>query len=124
VGGRIGLAILGVLSAEQLALAVAAGDKAAIAQAEGVGPKLAGRIVSELKDKVGALPAATQGWAPVAAHAAAPQGAVADAVSALVNLGYGRSDAFTAVMGAAGRLGDGATVERLVPAALRDLAPL
>ena len=102
VGAKVGLAILSVLSPEQLTQAVASGDKAAIARANGVGPKLAGRIASELKDKVGglALGSAAQSTdtAASAGTEAAPAGSSADdAVSALVNLGYGRSEAFGAV---------------------------
>jgi Holliday junction DNA helicase RuvA len=101
VGPKVALAILSVLDAAGLARAVAAGDKAAVARASGVGPKLAQRVCAELKDKivggieVGALPAA-------AGETGGPE---ADAVSALVNLGYGRSEAFAAVTGAARTLG-------------------
>ncbi len=106
VGAKVGLAILSVLSPEQLTQAVAAGDKAAIARANGVGPKLAGRIASELKDKVGALtlgaaakPAVAGDGDKAAADGDKGQGgnSADDAVSALVNLGYGRSEAFGAV---------------------------
>ena len=133
VGAKVGLAILSVLSPDQVATAIAAGDKALLARADGVGPKLASRIASELKDKVGGLslgPAAV-GLAPVAAGTAAAGGgarpaesggAAADAVSALVNLGYGRAEAFTAVARAGGKLGADATVSALIPAALRELA--
>lgn len=104
VGAKVGLAILSVLSPEQLTQAVAAGDKAAIARANGVGPKLAGRIASELKDKVGGLalgaaakPAGGDGSASAGGEAAPANSSADDAVSALVNLGYGRSEAFGAV---------------------------
>ncbi|OWJ64408.1 Holliday junction branch migration protein RuvA [Inquilinus limosus] len=127
VGAKVALAILSVLSPDQVATAIAAGDKAMLARAEGVGPKLAGRIASELKDKVGGIalgPAVaafhTGGAAPAAATAEA--GAASDAVSALVNLGYGRAEAFAAVARAGGKLGPEATVSAIIPAALRELA--
>jgi len=125
VGAKVGLAILSVLSPDQVATAIAAGDKAMLARAEGVGPKLAGRIASELKDKVGGI---VLGPAVVALHtggastAPAAAGAAADAVSALVNLGYGRAEAFAAVARAGGKLGPEATVSAIIPAALRELA--
>jgi Holliday junction DNA helicase RuvA len=99
VGAKVALAILSVLSPDQMAQAVAAQDKTPFARASGVGPKLAARLVTELKDKVGAI-----GVTPLpAAKAAKSNGkgtdtdVVDDAVSALVNLGYGRADAFAAV---------------------------
>ncbi len=133
VGARVALAILSVLSPDQLATAVAAQDKAAVARANGVGPKLAGRIVAELKDKAGAL--VFHGGQPVAAAAggegaAAPPTAGADlaqtaedAVSALVNLGYKRSEAFAAVAAAGRELGGEAELDALIRAGLRELAP-
>ena len=122
VGGRVALAILSVLAPEQLTAAVAAQDRAAISRADGVGPKLAGRIASELRDKVDAIALGPVGAPPSADRPAAEDGAVADAVSALVNLGYGRSEAYAAVATAAGKLGDTADVAALVPAALKALA--
>ncbi|MGF6230815.1 Holliday junction DNA helicase RuvA [Inquilinus ginsengisoli] len=125
VGAKVALAILSVLSPDQVATAIAAGDKAMLARAEGVGPKLAGRIASELKDKVGGIalgPAATAFHTGGAATAPAEAGAAADAVSALVNLGYGRAEAFAAVARAGGKLGPEATVSAIIPAALRELA--
>lgn len=123
VGGRVALAILSVLDPDALATAIAAQDKAAVTRADGVGPKLAARIVSELKDKAGTigigapLVTAEKGASP------AGGGASADAVSALVNLGYGRSEAFAAVAAASRSLGGEATVGALIPAALKELAP-
>ena len=125
VGAKVGLAILSVLSPDQVATAIAAGDKALLARADGVGPKLAGRIASELKDKVGGI---ALGPAVVALHTGgattvpAEAGAAADSVSALVNLGYGRAEAFAAVARAGGKLGPEATVSAIIPAALRELA--
>jgi Holliday junction DNA helicase RuvA len=120
VGARLALAILSVLAPEPLGLAILAQDKAALTQAEGVGPRLAARIANELRDKVGGLPATA---AAVAAPALpVPQGAAADAVSALVNLGYRRSEAFGAVAAAATRLGSDAGTDALIRAGLRELS--
>src|SRR5947209_8862722 len=97
VGARLALAILSVLSPDALALAIFAQDKASLTRADGVGAKLAARIVNELRDKVGGLglaPAAAGEVTPVNAGAVGP---ASDAVSALVNLGYRRAEAFTAV---------------------------
>ena len=119
VGARLGLAILSVLAPDALATAILAQDKAALSRADGVGPKLATRIASELKDKAGGI-----ALGPAAAAAAgAPDGAAAaDAVSALVNLGYSRSDAFGAVAEAAKRLGDAAKIDALIRAGLQELS--
>jgi Holliday junction DNA helicase RuvA len=113
VGARIALAILSALSPEGLATAIAAQDKAALTEAEGVGPKLGQRIVSELKDKVGGIALGPVVSAPVAA--------ASEAVSALVNLGYPRSDAHMAVAAAARRLGEGASLDALIRSGLKDL---
>jgi Holliday junction DNA helicase RuvA len=119
VGGRVALAILGALSPGELTQAVAAQDKASLTRAPGVGPKLAGRITTELKDKVGGI-----ALGPVAAMAAATEtsGPVADAVSALVNLGYRRAEAFGAVAQAAQRLGANAALDALIKAGLKELS--
>ena len=129
VGAKVGLAILSVLSPEQLTQAVAAGDKAAIARANGVGPKLAGRIASELKDKVGGLVlgaaahAASTGGGAAAGDDAAKVGSSADdAVSALVNLGYGRSEAFGAVARVIQDHGADVPLSDLVRLGLKELA--
>ncbi len=124
VGARLAIAIEGALGARDLASAIAAQDKAALARAPGVGPKLAARIVAELKDK--ALPAGAPG--PVAAllggHAGgkAPAPAIEDAITVLVNLGYGRAQAAAAVAASAAVLGDGVGSAELIRRGLQRLA--
>ena len=121
VGARLALAILSAVAPEALTLAILAQDKAALARADGVGPKLAARIVNELRDKVGGLAIAAQ-TAHTAGMSSAEDGAAADAVSALVNLGYRRAEAFGAVATAARRLGDDAAIDALIRAGLQELA--
>ncbi len=120
VGSKVALAILSALSAEELQAACANGDAAQVARANGVGPKLAGRIVNELKDKAGALPSAPGG----AGMAAAPLvgSTSADAVSALENLGFKPAIAASAVAHAQGELGEDATESELIRAALKRAA--
>jgi Holliday junction DNA helicase RuvA len=124
VGAKVALAILTVLGPDDLLQAVAAADKAALSRANGVGPKLAARIVSELKDKVGGIALGTAAAIRVAGGQAAPAagGIDEDAVSALVNLGYGRSEAFGAVVRAGGRLEQGAPLGDLIRAGLEELS--
>jgi len=117
VGGRVALAILSVLAPDDLSRAVAAGDKAMVARANGVGPKLALRIVNELKDKAGAVPIGPAGTAPVVR-----EGAAADALSALGNLGFKPAEAGAAVAAAVDELGEGASLDALVRLALRKAA--
>lgn len=143
VGAKVGLAILSVGPTSEIQTAIAAQDKATIARASGVGPKLAGRIVNELKDKVAGLTltAASMGTAAsnTAAHAAASgqdegtqEAVIADAVSALANLGYRPTDAHQAVAraltnyNAANNEGNSSdvTVNTLIPLALKELATL
>ena len=115
VGGRVALSLLSVLGPDELPAAVASGDRKALSRADGVGPKLAARIANELKDKMGSqgLPAASDGTGA---------GADEEAVSALVNLGYGRAEAFGAVAGAKRRLGAEAGLDDLIRAGLGELA--
>jgi Holliday junction DNA helicase RuvA len=117
VGGRVALAILSVLDSDELSRAVAGGDKAMVARANGVGPKLAMRIVNELKDKVGGIAIGPAGAAPIAAR-----GAAADALSALANLGFRPAEASAAVAAAVDELGDDASLDALVRLALRKAA--
>ena len=114
VGARVALAILSALEPADLGRAVMAQDKATVARANGVGPKLAERIVRELKDKVGGVAIGPAGIAQVA-HV----GAGADAVSALLNLGFRPPEAASAVAQAEEELGMGATLDALVRLALR-----
>jgi len=129
VGSRLALSILSALSAQQLTQAIAAQDKAALARAQGVGAKLAQRLATELKDKVGGIalgPAAALAGKAAGNGEAGPVGALGpaadDAVLALEGLGYRRVEAFTAVATVSRGLGDGATVEALIKAALKELA--
>lgn len=115
VGSKVALAILSALSTEDLQRACAAQDAATVARAQGVGPKLAGRIVNELKDKAGALPSAPGIAMPTG-------GASADAVSALQNLGFKPAIATTAVGSAHAELGEGADLNELVRVALRNVS--
>ena len=117
VGGRVALAILSVLDPAELAGAVSRGDKAMVARANGVGPKLAQRIVNELAGKMGSPALAGAAGSP------APRGGNAqDALSALANLGFKPADASAAVAAAVEDLGDGATLDALVRLALRKAA--
>jgi len=121
VGARTALSILGALSPDQLVMAIASEDKASLTRADGVGPKLGARLITELKDKVSAmaLPASA---GKKGALAPVSGGASADAVSALVNLGYRRAEAFAAVMAAKQELGDAATVSDLIRGGLKELS--
>lgn len=117
VGGKVALSILSTLDPDELTRAVAQQDKAMVARANGVGPKLAERIVRELKDKVGGVAIGAAGAAPIAAA-----GHAADAVSALTGLGFKPAEANAAVAAAEGELGDGATLDSLVRLALKKAA--
>jgi Holliday junction DNA helicase RuvA len=121
VGSKVALAILSALSPGELRDACAGGDAAMVARAQGVGPKLAGRIVNELKDKAGALPG---GGVPGVAMGGGVQAgsASADAVSALENLGFKPAIAAQAVARAQGELGEGASESELIRVALKRAA--
>ena len=122
VGAKVGLGLLSVLAPKDLSDAILAQDKGMITRAPGVGPKLATRLLTELKDKVGGLAEFTPPPAAVAAEdGTAARGSFDDAVSALVNLGYQRGAAFGAVSGAMRSIGDDAPVEDLIRAGLKDL---
>lgn len=120
VGARMALGVLSALGPDGLAAAIAAEDRAALRQASGVGPKTAGRIVAELKDKGAGVDAPPSAAAP-------PRGAggaatVAEAVSALVNLGYGRGEAHAAAARAAARAGTDAELAEVIRRGLAELA--
>ena len=117
VGGRVALAILSVLDPGELATAISRGDKAMVARANGVGPKLAQRIVNELAGKLGSPALAGLTGTP------APRGGVgADALSALANLGFKPAEASAAVNAALDEAGPDATLDALVRLALRKAA--
>jgi Holliday junction DNA helicase RuvA len=117
VGGRVALAIMSALGPDELAGAVSTGDKAMIARANGVGPKLAQRIANELQGKLGA-----PGLASTAGAALPRSGTAADAVSALGNLGFKPAEATSAVAAAQDELGPDAALDALVRLALRKAA--
>ena len=117
VGGRVALAILSILTPDDLARAVSSGDKAMIARANGVGPKLAARIANELQGKLGAPGLAGSAGSPLPR-----QGAAADALSALGNLGFKPAEASAAVAAANEELGPDASLDALVRLALRKAA--
>lgn len=127
VGAKMALSVLSVLPPEELVQAIAAQDKTALTRANGVGPKVAGRIVTELKDKAGSIalgPVAVVAGVGVAGvgMASGTSGVSEDAVSALVNLGYRRTEAFGAVARVTSQLGSETPVERLITAGLKELA--
>ena len=123
VGARIALAVLGTLSAAELANAVALQDKGQVTRAPGVGPKVAARIVAELKDKMPSLAPALRPAGGLAPVAALPEGLAArDAVSALTNLGYAHGEAAAAVSAAIGKVGREARAEELIRLGLKELA--
>ena len=115
VGGRVALAILSVLDAAELSRAIASADATMVTRANGVGPKLAARIVNELKGKVGGIVLGAPGVVAVA-------GAAQDAVSALINLGFRPAEASVAVAKADEELGAGAGLDALVRVALKKVA--
>jgi holliday junction DNA helicase RuvA len=114
VGARVALAILSALPGDDLHRAIASGDSSMVSRAQGVGPKLAQRIVNELKDKAGGIALGAGGAVP------APAGSYAqDAVSALLNLGFRPAEASAAVARAEAELGSEATLDGLVRGALK-----
>ncbi len=123
VGTKVALAILSTLSTSEIGNAVALQDKAMIGRANGVGKKLAERIVLELKDKTPTFAPIGHDVAKLAAELDAPRPtAAADAVSALVNLGYGQAQAGAAVSTALRKSGDDQPTEKLIRLALKELA--
>ena len=118
VGARVALGILSALAPDELQRSVMSGDKAMIARAQGVGPKLAQRVVNELKDKAGGLALGPTGAAAVPQ----PSGFSADAVSALLNLGFRPAEASSAVAAAESELGPEPSLDALVRTALKKAA--
>jgi len=124
VGAKVALSVLGTLAVGDLASAVAMRDKAAVARSPGVGPKVAERIVTELKDKAPAYASVDPAVVRLAGsleEKRAPK-PVMDAVSALVNLGYGQPQAAAAIAAAARSAGEGADTATLIRQGLRELA--
>ena len=119
VGAKVALAILSVLSVDDLTLAIGSGDRAALGRAPGVGSRLAARVVAELRDKIGTP---VTGSAPSVAGTA-PEGKAGDAVSALVNLGFRPAEAWTAVTAATNQLGAEADAQALIRLGLATLTP-
>ena len=117
VGARVALALLSALSPDELIAAIASGDKSALTRTPGVGPKLAIRICTELREKAGGMP----GGATLAV-AFAPKGAMADALSALLNLGYRQAEAQAALARAAEQHGADAALDVMIRAGLKTLA--
>lgn len=117
VGAKVGLALLSALSPDQLIAAISSGDKSALTRTPGVGPKLAIRICTELREKAGIMP----GGATTTAGFA-PKGTMADALSALTNLGYRRAEAEAALERAGEEHGADASLDVLIRAGLKALA--
>ena len=119
VGAKVALALLSVMSPDEIAAAIVAQDRAALTRAAGVGAKLAARMLVELKDRAAEVAVVRR---VDFGAAGGDDGAKGDAVSALVNLGYRRVEAFGAVSEAARSLGGEAPVEALVKAGLKELS--
>jgi len=129
VGAKVAQAILSAIPADQLPLVIASQDKAALRQAEGVGEKLAVRIVTELKERAGKMAlgagAAQKAQGVLRGKAEAlslPKSAANDAVSALINLGYGRAESFGAVANVTRLLGDDVPLQDLIRESLKELS--
>ena len=125
VGAKAAMAILSVLSPADLSSAIMSGDKAMVARADGVGPKIAQRVVNELVEKIGRFPSLGDGIAVSASGSASAEdsqvaSAMGDALSALVNLGYGRSEAHAALLRVQ-QAGEEDDLSGLIAAALREI---
>ncbi|APH56922.1 Holliday junction DNA helicase ruvA [Granulibacter bethesdensis] len=123
VGAKVGLSILSALSAGDLISALMAGNQRALTRANGVGPRLAARIVSELKDKVGAMPSGPMTIGGMGAVSAPAGGVEQDTLSALLNLGYRRPEALAAIRRVRDALGEEAGLDAILRQCLRELAP-
>lgn len=127
VGAKVGLAILSALSSDEIVHAIAAQDAKTLTRANGVGPKVANRIVTELKDKAGGLALSSESSEATGTGSSSVSsfgGALTEAASALVNLGYGRSDALSAVSKANKKLGGNGDLQSLIREALAELSVL
>jgi len=129
VGAKAGLSILAACPADQLSFVIASGDKASLTKADGIGPKIATRILTELKDKAGKIDitsGASQGMVNSSTTESSPAADIVDqdAVSALTNLGYAASDAYRAVLAAKGKANDneGSNLQVLIRLALQELS--
>ncbi len=119
VGAKVALSVLSALSPRDLIGAIAAGDKAGLTRAPGVGPRLAVRLLTELRDKAGAMPSSPGFAVPQSTR---PASVADDALSALINLGYRRPEAQAAIGRATERLGDEAAIDSVIRESLRELA--
>ncbi|HEX3994841.1 MAG TPA: Holliday junction branch migration protein RuvA [Acetobacteraceae bacterium] len=120
VGPRVALSILSALAPRDLIGAIAGRDQASLTRAPGVGARLAARLLTELKDKVGGMPSSA--GAAITIQPLQPRGTQADALSALVNLGYRRPDAQATVARVVERLGDTAGLDAIIRDSLKELA--
>ncbi|HUB10319.1 MAG TPA: Holliday junction branch migration protein RuvA [Acetobacteraceae bacterium] len=119
VGAKVALSMLSALSPRDLVGAIASGDRASLTRAPGVGPRLAARLLTELREKAGAMPSSAAGLSIPSARA----GTMADdALSALTNLGYRRAEAQPAVARVIERLGDAAAIDEVIRESLKELA--
>jgi Holliday junction DNA helicase RuvA len=123
VGARVALSVLSALSPSELVRAIAAGDRASLTRASGVGARLAVRLLTELRDKAGAMPT-SPGFVStgLGGQASRPATVADDAVSALVNLGYRRPEAQAMVARVVERLGENAPIDGVIRESLRELA--
>ncbi len=119
VGAKVALNILSALSPRDLVAAIQAGDRGALTRAQGVGARLAVRLLTELRERAGAMPTGT-GFSPVLPPPA--MGVEADALSALVNLGYRRAEAMAAVARVTERMGESVALDALIREGLKELA--
>ncbi len=122
VGAKVALGILSALGPAELAAAIAAGDRARLTRAPGVGAKLAARLLTELRERAGGMPLGEGALAGVSFGQPPPRGLAEDALSALVNLGYRRPEAHPVVARIVERLGDDAALDRVIRDSLQELA--
>ncbi|MCS6878616.1 MAG: Holliday junction branch migration protein RuvA [Geminicoccaceae bacterium] len=121
VGAKLALQLLGRFAPDELATAIAARDRVTLARAPGVGLRLAGRLVAELAERVAEMPRTLRTTEP--ATEGAGEGPAAEALAALLRLGFPRAEALSALARARGRLGETASLEALLREGLKELAP-